>query len=260
LALYCLTRAAQATTPEWVRAACEAQEVAFVAVDPLGDPPDGTGSESAVLRLDDSDEARTLERAMVRAGAMHVYVNDQRALVDVDVHATLEAAGQPVVRVQRVGRASDRDRLRTQVEVLGGLPVTLIVGQRDGTTLPMESLPSLFSVVDYLQHQKEPLWLRRGDAWHVERDVYLLDRHLLGGIDRWPWLRSAYLSPLSFDDVLAVRAVGVLGFRFAVVTLSWGPEGQPHVAAARVPVSFPPGLGEAVAGKVVEWLCARDLQ
>jgi hypothetical protein len=231
-----------------------------VAVDPLGDPPDEVGPGDAVLRLDDSDDARGLERALIRAGAIHVYASEHRALVDADVHAILEEADVPVVGALRLGQASDRGRLRTQVEALGGFPVTLVVGGRYGTALPMESLPSLFSVADYLQHLKEPLWLRRGDAWHVERDVYVLGRHLLGGLDRWLWHGTTCLSPPGFDDVLAVRAMRALGFEFAVVTLSWGPEGRPHVATVRVPVKFPAPVGEAVAGRVVEWLCARGLQ
>lgn len=260
--LYCIAENDRARTPEALREAAGARGVDVVTLDPLGDWDTATpGAGDAVWRCSATDAAREVELALLGDEVLHPWSTLARARVTFDAPTSaLRIAGLPVRPALRVGRRKERDRLRAQVERLGGLPVTLVAGSPDGTPIPIDGLPALFSIVDYLDWCNDPMWLLDGSAWHARREVYVVGTEILGGVDTSSWHKWRRRNGRGPDDALALLAARVLGLRFARVVLSWDAQARPHVVDAGFPAEIPGEVLETTAQAIVRDLVRRGLR
>lgn len=199
LTLHCVDDAVPSETVDLLRAASGERGVGFARIDagrfdfttaaPL--PPGSLLYRPAV-----STAAMRVEQALLGDGVA-TFHRSRLAWSFHPASASLhfERSGLPVPRTVPVVRP-DRDRLRHYVDWLGGLPVVLKVPGGEGGVgvMRVDSLASLFSVVDYLHGSgREPMLMAYvADAVHW-RVIVVGDRAV-----------SAYRNPIERDDFRSI--------------------------------------------------------
>ena len=191
---------------------------------------------------------------------------------NIAAHETFLRAGLPVPRTFPLA-GTDRDLLRTYVDALGGLPVVVkALGYSRGIgTIRVDSLPSLFSVVDYMMAEggKPLLCAYIPDAVHW-RLVVVGDAVV-----------SAYINATDSDDFrtsgsddpedyratpppgmaeIAVASCKALRHAHGGVDVLWHPSGRMYLLESNFPCYYAQSQIEAgtdIAGPMVDWLLAR---
>lgn len=238
----------------------------FAATEPL---PDG----ALLFRPAVSLLASRVEQALWQPKVATFLLDPDGPLVsNVAAHETFLRAGLPVPRTLPLA-STDRGLLRTYVDALGGLPVVVkALGYSRGVgTIRVDSLASLFSVVDYMLAEggKPLLCAYIPDAVHW-RLVVVGDRVV-----------SAYRNVNDDDDFrtsgsdapedytaeppagmaeLAVASCQALRHAHGGVDVLWHPSGRMYLLESNFPCYYAQSqlqTGVDIAGAMVDWLLDR---
>ncbi len=145
-------------TPNLLRAACQARDIAFEAVDPRGfvfAEERRLGPGDLLFRPAVSFAAQRVEQFLYAPGVATFYAPPEEIyFATTNPLLVHERSGVPVPR-NIPCQTKDREVLRGDVERLGGLPVIVkVMGMSGGVgVMVATTLPSLFSLIDYLFNQ-----------------------------------------------------------------------------------------------------------
>lgn len=238
----------------------------FAATEPL---PDG----ALLFRPAVSLLASRVEQALWQPKVATFLLDPDGPLVsNVAAHETFLRAGLPVPRTLPLA-STDRGLLRSYVDALGGLPVVVkALGYSRGVgTIRVDSLASLFSVVDYMMAEggKPLLCAYVPDAVHW-RLVVVGDRVV-----------SAYRNVNDDDDFrtsgsdapedyaaepppgmaeLAVASCQALRHAHGGVDVLWHPSGRMYLLESNFPCYYAQSqlqTGVDIAGAMLDWLLDR---
>ena len=263
-------------TTRQLRAACETRDVAFAPVDPgrfdlaTAEP---LGYDDLLYRPAVSNAAMMAEQWLYSPSVATFYTDPGGPFFSYSNSTVLFArAGLATPRSFPVIDAN-RERLRSHVEVLGGLPVVVkLLGWSGGVgTMRVDSLPALFSLIDLLKAQGNTPWLMAYIPDAVHWRVIVLGAAAI----------AAYTNPREVDDfrtfgntdpaafttevpprlaTLAVGAVAAQRLEFGGVDILEHASGRLYLLEANFPCYFAHAMefgGFDIAGPMVDHLIAK---
>jgi hypothetical protein len=270
---FCINDRAPKTTIELLARACEARGVAFHEIHAPAfrfDPQAGLQRGDMLYRPAVSGAAARVEQFLWRDGLASFHRDPLGPFFHADAYPLLfQGLGISVPRTLPVV-SRDREAMRAAVEALGGLPVVVkLLGFEGGVgVLRVDSLPALFSTLDYLLASgREPLLAAYiEDAVHWR--VVVLGGRAIAAYRNVPeaddFRTYASEDPADFVtepppelEQLAVAAADALRTDFAGVDLLRHPSGRCYLLEANFPCWFAQSqlvAGVDVAGAMVERL------
>jgi hypothetical protein len=142
-----------------LRSSCEKLKVNFIELNP--DSYDFTkkisfSSQDLLYRASTSPRAKRLEKFLIDKSVITFYKSYERSLVSYPNLLIYQKEGIPTPKTI-YGLTRDKKRLEQYAEYLGGFPLIIkAVGGSHGVgIIKIDSLSSLFSIVDYLLSNKE---------------------------------------------------------------------------------------------------------
>lgn len=167
----------------------------------------------------------------------------------------------------------DRTVLRRAVDYLGGFPliVKAMGGSHGVGVMKVDSLPALFSLVDYLSKKRESVMLRQFINVTTSARLIVLGHRVVDSIEyqapRSDFRTNGGRQPTVYSKVfprsvqqLACQAVAALGLEFGGVDLLIDHTGQPYVAEVNFPCNFARAqllTGVDTAGQMIDHLLAK---
>jgi len=274
---YCVSDGTPGETISLLRTACESREVSFHDIDATRFAFDGDAGLSAGDALycpAVSSAAARVEQFLWHDRVATFYADPLGPFFSTLGYPLLfQHAGLPIPRSIPIV-TPDREGLRAAVQAVGGLPaIVKLLGWEGGVgTLRVDSLPALFSAIDYIlaQGQRPFLCAYIDDAVHwraivVGSRVVAAYRNVLRADDFLSFAgddAADYTSepPGRVADV-AILAVQALRLQFGGVDILEHPSGRVYLLEANFPCYFAHAQttgGIDVAGAMVEHLLQRS--
>jgi len=256
-----------------MQGACDERAITMVHVSPRGfdfAPERILRDGDMVYRPAISMHSMRVEQHMWHAGVASFHLDpDGPLFANINAMATFARAGLAVPRTYPL-TSDDRDLMRTYVDALGGLPVVVkALGYSRGVgTIRADSLPSLFSIVDYaLAEGSKPLLTAYvPDAVHW-RVTVVGDRAVSGYrnvLDEDDFRTSGSEDPADYSAPLpvgtaemAVAACRALRQAHGGVDILEHPSGRLYLLEANFPCYYAQSQLEAgvdVAGAMAQYL------
>ncbi len=265
-----------AETVRLLRESCDQRDIEFVEVDAstFDYEPGRCASRGDMLYCaGTSAAARFVEEHLYNEGVATFYSSADGPLTrKASPLLVFQRAGIPVPRWVHV-TTPDRSLLRHYVERMGGFPVILKFSgfSRGMGVTRIDSLPSLFSVVDYvLASGGCPVlcsYVHPATHWRAivvgdrmvshYRNVTDMDDFRTSGSDAEEDYRA--LAPPALEEV-AVAAVRALGYEFGGVDILEHPSGRLYLLESNNPCYFASPqliIGTDISGGMVEYLLQK---
>lgn len=169
---------------------------------------------------------------------------------------------------------NDRNLLAEYVEALDGFPIIIkaMGGSHGVGVMKIDSLDSLFSVVDVLLKHPGTYIMRKYIDVASHARLIVLDRGVVGSIEyekvendfRSNVGKALHVRKRAFGELIediAVRSVRSIGLEFGGVDILIDRDGKPHIAEVNFPCFFPRtemATGIDIAGKMVDYLMEKS--
>ncbi len=264
-------------TVRLLRESCEQREVEFVEIDAITfdyEPSHRAGPGDMLYCAGINTAAGFVEEHLYQQGVATFYSSPDGPLTrKANPLLVFQRAGIPIPRWVHV-TTRDRNLLRRYVERMGGFPVILKFSgfSRGMGVTRIDSMPSLFSIVDYtLSNGAYPLlcaYVHPATHWRAVvvgdrvvshyRNVTDQDDFRTSGSEQEEDYRVPAPSGLEETAVAAVRA---LGHEFGGVDILVHPSGRLYVLESNNPCYFASGqlaIGTDVSGAMVEHLLQKS--
>lgn len=208
-----------------------------------------------MYRIATSDRSALLEKLLIN-NIVTTFYSDLTSCVgklDNVVEATIlqEKSNLPIIKTI-FSLTNDKKLLEQHSTILGGFPLIIrAVGGSHGVgIMKVDSLSSLFSVIDYLSKQNDSYILRQFIDYKAHARLIVLGDKVVASIEysrRDNDIRSNVGKELSVSDrkfdknieEIAIEATKVLGFEFSGVDILIDKNGDPHIAEVNFPCFFP---------------------
>jgi hypothetical protein len=275
-ALFCVDDGVPDETIELIADACRDRDVACVVVDASRfdfDPGARAAPGDLVYRPAVSRHAQIVEQHLITPGVGTFYPTiDDAWFATTNPVGAFARAGIPVPR-SIVCATTDRARIASYVERLGGLPIVVKVGGDEGGigVMIVETVRQLHPLLDYLVHNgAAPLLLAFvPDAVHW-RVVVVGNRVVAGHRSDHPDDDFRSAAPADSSDDLsslptaacdaALRATAAIRREHAGCDVLIHPSGRVYLLEANYPCYFPQAqhsTGVDIAGAMVDHLLAK---
>lgn len=275
MTFYCIAKESENISVELLRTACEKRSVDFVVIRPEGfdftDAPRITAGD-CLYRVSANDlSAIAIEKFLFRQGVSTLRITSTAYLPAIpSSFFSLPKKDVPIPKTIPT-ITKDRDLLKRYAAWLGGFPIILkAVGNSLGIgVIRVDSLESLYSLVDYLEKVGGNYILREFISVRESARLAVLGDHVIGSIQyssKSSDFRSnqdAQFIPLAYPESvqeIAVRAVQAKGLEFGGVDILIDKHGDPYVLEVNFPFSFPDIQKAAevdVASAMVDYLIAK---
>lgn len=273
----CVDDGVPSETPNLLRKACQARDIAFESVDPRTfefKEDSRLGSGDLLYRPAISGAAQRVEQFLYGRGTATFYASPDEVYF---------AANNPMLLHERIGlplprnipcHTKNRAVLRSYVERLGGLPLIVkVMGGSGGVgVMTVTTLPSLFSLIDYLYNLGVTPYLMAFVEDAVHWRVIVVGDRAVAAYRNTPeegdFRTYAGGAPEDyFAEVpaalgeLSVQAVRVVRREHGGVDVLEHPSGRLYLLEANFPCYYPQAqlvAGIDIAGMMVDHLVAKS--
>lgn len=264
-------------TTQLLRESCERRDVEFVEIDAITfdyEPSHRVCPGDLLYCAGTTTSAGFVEQHLYQQGVAGFYSSPDGPLTrKVNPHLVFQRANVPIPRWVHVTNG-DRSLLRRYVERMGGFPVILkFPGFSRGIGVTrIDSMPSLFSIVDYtLSNGSYPVlcaYVHPATHWRAVvvgdrvvshyRNVPEQDDFRTSGSEQEEDYRVP--APSGLEET-AVAAVHALGHEFGGVDILEHPSGRLYVLESNNPCYFASGqlaIGTDISGAMIEHLLQKS--
>lgn len=272
MAFYCINNVLAGNSAPLLQQACEKRDIEFIELDALTvdfSKPIVFAPGDLLYRTATSHAARVLERTLMNEAVTTFHASFHRSFASYLQAPLLEYHGISVPKTIAFAH-KDRTLLQEYVNALGGFPIIIKAtgGSHGVGVMKIDSLASLFSVVDYLSSIRVSFVLRQFiNVTSSARCLVLGDRV----IDSIQYAApegdfrsnegnepnvSAKVFPQDVQD-MAVKAVQVLDREFGGVDILMDQDGNNYITEVNFPCYFArcqETTGTDVAGMMVDYL------
>ncbi len=226
-----------------------------------------------LYRIADGSLARTVEKFLLSDGVASFYKNTEQAYFFPDDLALYHRHGLPTPKtIPAINR--NRDLLQKSASFVGGFPLILkILGKSHGVgILKVDSLDSLFSLVDILSQEKNDVVMKEFIPHQKHARLIVLGDTVIDSIAyisqgddfRTNVGKNILVAQEKFSseiEVLAVKAVSVSGWEFGGVDIIIDERtNKPYLAEVNFPCFFPRAeelTGTPIAKMMLEHLIQK---
>lgn len=231
------------------------------------------GSNDAIYRICDDKKSMLVEKYLMNHKVRSFYHQYQLCIAEPDnvMEATLilAEAGLPTVKTI-FDLPDDKTRLKLYAEQLGGFPVIIKAtgGSHGIGVMRIDSLPSLFSVADYLSVRNGQFVLRQYIDYTEHARLIVLGNKVVSSLEykRVPGdFRSnignkLIVRPKKFSadiEKTAIKSVRILGYEFGGIDILVDKERNYYITEINFPCYFPraqKATGIDISGMMIDYL------